>query len=125
WDATVIDTLADGKVNGITTIGLDDVVYGWRSCSTNTAQFVMLNAQDVLNTLTALVESTLQPYVFATIDGSGQLVGRIKGALIGILQPVFEAGGLTAQYDSTGKMTNPAYTVSVTVASETSINATV
>ena len=126
FDSVAIDALADGKVSGITNIGADTELYGWRSLSTNSAQFTLLNSQDVLNTLTELVERTLQPYVFETIDATGQLIGRVQGALTGVLQPITDAGGFVPQVDNQGNVTNPAYRVTVSASTDgTSIIATV
>ena len=125
WDATVIDTLADGRVNGITVVAGDTQVYGWRSMTALIDQFNLLNAQDVMNTLGGLVEDTLQQYVFDTIDGTGQLVARVKGALIGVLQPIADAGGFTGKYDADNNLVSPPYRVEVSVSGETSLAATV
>ena len=118
YDAVAIDALADGKVCGITVIASDTVLYGWRSLSTNAEQFLLLNAQDVMNTLTALVEEVLQPFVFDTIDATGQPLGRVEGSLVGVLQPIADAGGFIGKFDDTGKEINPAFKVSVAAATD-------
>lgn len=125
FDAVDIDALADGHVSGITRFGASTMLYGWRSLSTNTEQYALLSARDFLNTLTELIETTLQPYVFETIDGTGQLLARIKGALVGVLQPIQDLGGITAQYDIAGKESNPAYRIVVSVLNDTTISCTV
>jgi phage tail sheath protein FI len=125
YDATTIDTLADAHVSGITRIAGQTLLYGWRSLSANTDQWALLNARDGANTLTDLVEAVLQPFIFETIDGTGQLTSRIQGALTGILQPIEDAGGIVGKYDASGSQTNPAYTVTVGVSGENSISATV
>jgi hypothetical protein len=124
YDATTIDSLADGHVSGITRIAGDTVLYGWRSLSTNTDQWALLNARDAANTLTSMMEAVLQPFVFETIDGTGQLVSRVKGALVGMLQPIQDAGGLSAKYDANNNEINQAYSVNVAVLNETTLSAT-
>lgn len=125
FDSAAIDTLADGRANGLATFGADLMLYGWRSCSTNSEQYNLLNAQDVLNTLTETLEQTLQPYVFESIDGTGQLLSRVQGAVIGVMQPIADAGGITGQYDAAGNQTNPAYSVQVAVLNENTLSVTV
>lgn len=125
YSPTDIDTLADGHVSGITRFGSTTVLYGWRSLSTNSDQYALLNARDFLNALTEQVEATLQPYIFETIDGTGQLLGRIKGALVGLLQPIKDAGGVAAKYNDEGTEINPAYRVEVSVVNETTISCTI
>lgn len=125
YDSAAINGLADAKVSGITTIANDLMLYGWRALGTNVEQFALLNARDAANTVTELVEATLQPFVFETIDGTGQLLARVKGALVGALQPIEDAGGFTGKFDADGKMVNPAFTVSAAVLSETALSAVV
>lgn len=125
YDPTAINTLADSRVSGITRIANKTVLYGWRSLSLNTEQYALLNARDFLNTLTELVEQALQPFVFETIDATGQLVGRVQGALVGVLQPIQDAGGISAKFDVEGNEINPAYRVSVSVLNETTLTCTV
>ena len=125
YDSTAIDLLADGNVSGITKFGSNTMLYGWKSLSGNSSQFELLNARDVLNTVTEMIESTLQPYVFETIDGTGQLVSRIKGALVGVLQPIQDANGFSAKYNANNEEINPAYRVQVSVLNETTISCTV
>lgn len=125
FDSLAIDTLADGRVSGITRIGADTVVYGWRSLSPNSDQYALLSARDSMNTLTNRIEATLQPFVFETIDGTGQLLSRVKGALVGELQPIEDAGGFTARYNLDGDVVNPAYSVAVSVLSEIALSAVV
>jgi hypothetical protein len=125
FDPSDIDTLADSRVSGITRIGSNTVLYGWRSLSLNSEQYALLNARDFLNTLTEMVETALQPFVFETIDATGQMIGRVQGALVGVLQPIQDAGGISAKFDADGNEINPAYRVSVAVLNETTITCTV
>lgn len=89
-----VDELSGNRVNGIRTIAGAARLYGWRSLSTDQVNFVLLTGRDVLNTIAELAEAALERYVFEPVDARGHLFSAIEGELVGILEPMRQAGGL-------------------------------
>lgn len=118
-DNTLNNTLDAGRVNGITTSGRNVRLYNWRSLSTNTDQYLLLSSRDFLNSISALITTVLDADVWATIDGTGLLQASIEGSIVGVLQPIADAGGLYAlttppNTDGSTTLIDPGYTVDVT-----------
>jgi hypothetical protein len=88
------DDLDNGKVNAIRTIAASTRVYGWRSLSNDPANYRMISAADVVNRVVTACKLALEPYVFAAVDGKGQLLSAMAGTLEGVVAPMAVAGGL-------------------------------
>ena len=67
---------------------------------------------DTLANIRALVKEGLEQYLFRTIDGRGQLFSEVEGTVIGILQPLADAGALFARLVN-GEEVDPGYSVTV------------
>jgi len=117
-DTTANDMLADALVNGIVTTGQRVRLYGWQSLATDRENLGLLNARDVLNNLTVEVKDVLEPFVFDTNDGKGQLRSYIDSAVTGVLDPIAKDGGFFARTNTAGDVLDPGYSVSV----DTSLN---
>lgn len=106
------DTLDEGHVSAIRTIAGTTRLYGWRSLSSDVDNYALLVGRDVLNTVAYEAEARLEPYVFRTIDGKGQLLASVASTIVGILDPMRAAGGL---YERTvdGQQVDPGYSVDV------------
>lgn len=91
------DDLDTGRVNVIRSIGATTRVYGWRSLSTDTVNYKMLSAADVVNRVVVSAQAALEPYVFAAVDSKGHLLSAMAGTLEGIVAPMAVAGGLFAR----------------------------
>lgn len=89
-----VDELSDSRVNAIRTVAGSARLYGWRSLSADQVNFVLLTGRDVLNTIAELAGVALERYVFEPVDARGHLFSAIEGELIGILEPMRQAGGL-------------------------------
>lgn len=94
FTSAVGNKLDAARVNVIRNIGNTTRLYGWRSLSTDEANYAFLSHRDMLNRLVAQAEDQLEQYVFSPIDSKGQLLSRIAAELVGIVQPYRDAGGL-------------------------------
>lgn len=112
FDALTGDALYAGRVNAIRTISGTARLYGWRSTSKDEANFGSLTSQDMINRVVTEGEARLEPFVFQVIDGRGQLLSRINGEMVGMLEPMRAAGGLYPMIDVTGDEIDPGYRVS-------------
>jgi hypothetical protein len=104
------NSLDESKVSVIRRINNTTRLYGWRSLSNDTMNFGMLNARDLLNRLVVDSEGRLEQYVFAPVDGRGQLLSSINAELTGILEPIRQAGGLYERIVD-GEQIDPGYVV--------------
>lgn len=86
-------------------------LYGWRSLSPDETNYGFLSARDLLNRLVVESEARLEQFVFAPIDSKNQLTSAINGELVGIVEPIRNAGGLYEQIDSSGQTIDPGYKV--------------
>lgn len=105
------DTLDNSKVSIIRRIAGGYRLYGWRSLSNDPTQYAYLKDRDLLNRLVVEAEKRLENYVFATIDNKGQLLSAVQAELIGMVDPIREAGGLFENYDDDGNIIDPGYLV--------------
>lgn len=111
YDRTVGDDLDANKVSVIRRINNSVRLYGWRSLSSDTANYALLIGRDTLNSLVWASEARLEQYVFQTVDGKGQLLSAINGTLVGILEPIRQAGGLYERFNDNGDLVDPGYLV--------------
>jgi hypothetical protein len=79
--------------------------------SPNEVDYALLTGRDVLNYLSVQAETVLEPFVFSTIDGRGQLLALIGGALIGLVEPMRALGGLYERVAADGTRIDPGYRV--------------
>lgn len=108
------DRLDAARVNPIRLVAGRIRLYGWRSLSSNETDYASLTVGDMLNRLVTECEARMEPFVFRTIDGRGQLLSTMQGVLIGILDPIRAAGGIFERIDPlTGDVIDPGYSVDV------------
>lgn len=105
------DALDAARVNAIRLIGNTVRLYGWRSLSRDESNYALLTGRDVLNYVVNQAESVLEHYVFQTIDGKGRLLAQVAGEIVGIAEPMRQAGGLYERLDATGAVLDPGYSV--------------
>lgn len=86
-------------------------LYGWRSLSSDEQNYGFLSARDLLDRLVVESEKRLEAYVFAPIDAKNQLLSAINAELVGIVEPMRQAGGLYEQVDANGQQIDPGYLV--------------
>lgn len=109
--ADEVNQLNDSRVNPLRTIAGSTRVYGWRSLSTDSVNYLHLSGADVLNVVAARAQVALEQFVFRTVDARGHLFSDIEGEVIGILEPMRAAGGLYERIDDEGNVTDPGYSV--------------
>lgn len=104
--------LSAGFVNGIVTSSSRVRLYNWTSLSDDRENLALLSARDVLNNLTVQMKAALEPFVFSTLDGRGQLLSQVEAAAIGVLDPIAREGGFYALMDGDEEI-DPGYKVTV------------
>lgn len=105
------DTLNDARVNPFRVIAGGPRLYGWRTLSLDTVNYLSVNGRDLLNVVAALAEEQLEQFVFRTVDARGHLFAELEGALVGILEPIRADGGLYERLDDDGTVLDPGYAV--------------
>lgn len=110
-DRATSDSLNDDNVNVIRRIAGTVRLMGWRSLSTDEANYRFLSARDLLCYIGALGKTALDRYVFRTIDGRGHLFTEIANDLLAIVDPIATAGGLFAKSDAAGRPVDPGYRI--------------
>lgn len=113
-DKTTGDSLDDNNVNALRIIQGGVRVYGARSASSDETNFRYITARDTLNYIVVEAERRLEDLVFSTIDGRRTVFGRVEARLIGLLEPLRNAGGLYEAFDAEGNQVDPGYSVEVT-----------
>lgn len=113
-DRVTGDALDAAHVSAIRTIAGTTRLYGYRSLSSDVASFRLLKDQDLLNAVRVSGERVLEAYVGRTVDGEGRVLSRIRGDLIGVVEPLAAAGAIFARPDvdpgyavDTGPSVNP------------------
>ena len=107
------DLLDEARVNGLRKIGGQIRVYGARSVSNDEANWRFITLRDTVNYIVYGCEDRMEQFVFNTIDGRGNLFGRIRASLKAWLDPMRIAGGLYEAYDDNGNLVDPGYSVVV------------
>jgi hypothetical protein len=116
------DVLDVANVNPIRLVSNRIRLYGWNSLSPDDVDYGSLTVGDTLNRITTECETRLEPFVFRTVDGRGQVFSQMRGILIGILEPMRQAGGLYENIDeASGDMLDPGYSVSVAQSDNTTL----
>jgi hypothetical protein len=98
-DAADLDA---GKVNVTVNVAAAVRNYGWRSLSSDVANWRFLSSADLVNRVVVLARAQLEPYVFSAIDDKGHLLAAIAGTLEGIVKPIADLGGLFAWVEDNG-----------------------
>lgn len=96
-DEDAVTRLNGEGVNLIREINGQVVIYGWRSLTDPVADpgWVNFGHRRMQTALTAKANAAMEPFVFDEIDGEGQLLGKVNGALVAqVVQPYFLAGSL-------------------------------
>ena len=106
------NTLEEAQVNPIRMIQGAARIYGYRSLSSDVANYALLTGRDVLNYVAAEADTRLERFVGRTIDGKGQLLASVAAELVGILDPMRQAGGLYERVVD-GELIDPGYSVDV------------
>lgn len=109
-DQTAGNDLDAGNVSAIRTIYGAPRLYGWRSLSSDTENYALLTGAEVVNFVLDRASRALEEFVFESIDARGQLFAAVNGSLVGILQPIADAGGLYARVVN-GEVRDPGYAV--------------
>jgi hypothetical protein len=110
------DTLDSNRVNALRVISGGVRVYGARSVSADETNWRFITYRDALNYITAQAEASLEPLVFAPIDGRGNLFGRVEAILTGLMDPIRAAGGVFEGIDpNTGDEVDAGYSVECSV----------
>lgn len=106
------DALDAANVNVIRRIAGGIRVYGWRSLSTDRANWYWLTYRAVLNDIVHAGYEALEDYVLRDIDSSNHLFRNLHGDLVGIVQPMATAGALYAmRHAETGDELDPGWSV--------------
>lgn len=110
WTRAEGDSLDAARVSVIRRVAGTLRLYGWRSLSSDEDNFALLSARDVLNRLVTAGEEALEQYVFAPIDAKGQLLSAMNASLVGIVEPMRQAGGLYPMMNGSEEL-DPGYRV--------------
>jgi hypothetical protein len=105
------EDLDASQVNVIRTVAGAVRLYGWKSTSADTDNWMFLTGAEVVNRVVVEAEKQLEQYVFGVIDSAGHLLATIRGTLVGIVLPMATAGGLFARRDTDGTLLDPGYSV--------------
>lgn len=111
-DAVTANGLNDDGISVIRLIGGATKLYGWRSLSTDAANYLFLSARDVLNYIAGQGAIALESVVFGKIDGKGLLFDRAATAMRGICEPLRANGDLYEKHDAvSGTLIDPGFRI--------------
>lgn len=108
---TLGDQLDAAQVSAIRVIANKVTVYGYRSLSSDVENWQFLTYSDLMNYLEVEGAKRLEQFVFRPIDGRGHLFAKMAGAMVGLVEPIRQSGGLYEAYDSEGDLVDPGYSV--------------
>lgn len=112
-----LDALDDARVSVIRPVVGVPQVYGHRSLSPDAANYRLLRERDVVNAVAVACSRAAEQFTFEVVDGYGRLQSRLKAALVGVVDPIAQAGGL---YPSDGPGGgDPGYVVDTSAAVNT------
>jgi hypothetical protein len=104
--------LNDNRVSAIRKVGGQWKLYGYRSLSLDEVHYRFPTTRDVLDYVAHQGRAALQDMVFGTIDSKGHFQAQCETAIINILEPMLNAGGLYELRDpNTGEIVDTAYDV--------------
>lgn len=101
------------RVNAIRVINNTVRIYGARSLATDTDNFKYTSIQETTNRIVIEAQNVLEDLVFSPIDGRRAIYGRVRAALMGIMEPLRSAGALFPAVDASGQPTDSGYVVVV------------
>lgn len=107
------DTLDTGRVSAIRRVNDSVRVYGWRSLSINDQDYGLLKNRDLLNYLSIEGQRRLEEYLFDNIDQRGHALANMQAAIIGLMEPIREVGGVYALTDTEGGYVDAGYAVDI------------
>jgi hypothetical protein len=107
------NTLDAGRVNAIRIINGSVRIYGARSLSADSENFKYLSIQETTNRIVIEAQNVLEDLVFSPIDGRRAIYGRIKSALMGVMEPLRSANALFPGTDASGLPTDSGYAIVV------------
>ena len=84
-----------------------------RSVSSDDDNYRYITYRDTVNYIVVEAEKRLEDLVFSPIDGRQGIFGQIESRLIGLLDPLRDAGGLFEAYNADGELVDPGYMVKV------------
>lgn len=113
FDDATADALDAARVSVIRQIGSDVQMYGWRSLSSDEADYYWLKNRDLLNYIAFRAKSLLRSEVFKNVDSRGQMYARIRNRLIGFMEPIRASNGVYEGQDASGNTVDPGYSVDV------------
>lgn len=111
WSASDANDLDSAHISVIRVIAGTIRLYGWRSTSSDIGNYSLLNQRDLLNSISVAAKNLMEQYVFQTIDSAGHLQSQMASSLIGILDPIAQAGGLFPFLAADGSQIDPGYKV--------------
>lgn len=91
--------------------GIGIQLYGWRSLSTDEANYMLLTGRDVLNRLSVAIKARTDRLVFGTIDGERKFLGKLEAEIRAEVKPMATAGGLFPMSNAAGEQTDPGYVI--------------
>lgn len=94
-----VDTLAEANVNPLWQSGSTIRLYGWWSLSPDQDNYRWLSDGDVLDQIAIEGRAALQPYVFGTIDGAGQIFSEIETDLSAVCDKYRQSGVIYERLD--------------------------
>jgi hypothetical protein len=107
FDSATVNALEDAKVSPIVPVAGGVRLYGWRSLSSDVANWRLLTGVDTINRIVVASKAELERLLFETIDSKGHLLARVEGALTGIVRPMADQGGLYEWIDADPNGGNP------------------
>lgn len=105
-----IDSLNAAKVSPIAIIGGNIELYGYRSLSTDDANYHWLTARDVVNYVSVDAKDAVEQFVFRVIDGNGRLFSDMNAALTGRLE-LLKSSDQFYVNEVNGQLIDPGYRV--------------
>jgi hypothetical protein len=87
------DQLDNAKVNIIRKQSGTPLLYGWRSLSNDSSNWLYLKDRDLLNRISVEATKRLEQFVFEPIDNKGQLLARVVSELVAMVDPIARANG--------------------------------
>lgn len=105
------DTLDAGRVSAIRAFDRRVKLYGWRSLSTDDANWSLLSYRDLVDDIQVAAEAVLEDAAaFRRIDGHGHTFADVQSDLVGIVRPYAARDELYAQVVD-GRELDPGYRV--------------
>lgn len=109
---TIGEDLDEGYVNALRTIQNTVRIYGARSLSADTDNFRYITQQDVVNSIVAAANASLEDLVFTPIDARGAVFAGVESRLLAICANMRDIGALYPAFNpATGVQLDPGFTV--------------